>query len=900
MPVVATKPMAGQKVMAYVKIAQENEKFWAAVLVFFGTLFLLGTVPFYPVYILPLLALLCGAVAYKHQPIAVILGMLLALPAISFQSAVFGWVFLLLLAVAMFEVWENWMVIACLEVLVLAPFSFPDFPIFGWITILGMAIAAMHFGSKKSIMISVPSVLLILMLTSLWLAPNSAYMPIRTDIYKPGYQPLMLTRPASDLMSLPTAFSTALSSMIKPTVMAETNNAIAQVVKNASLLLFSDSCILQIITWGIALWLMSYLSGRIKRRPQLISSFALLSVLPFYYVIAKFSGEGFPFGLATAIGASIAVLGAMEQLGLHISREKEAQSKEQLRSFGKFGFKDMSVGGAEQSMDDVGGYEDVKQELRDSILMPLENKELAYAYNIKPPSGILLFGPPGTGKTMLMRALAREIGYLFIEIKTTEIISQWLGESEKNIKEAFDDARKSGKPTILFFDEIDAIGKKREAYSSDDVAPRVLSTLLTEMDGATKTKVPLLVIGATNLPGQLDTALLRPGRLDKIIYMHLPDRKAREAIFRVDLKKLPYDKDVDFDRLAQKTERFSGADIKNIVNEAVKLASKDAMKASAIVPINMNHLMTVVSALKPSTSLAALDQYEQFQLDFERRVGGEKAEKPAEEVVKWEDVVGLDEVKKALLETIEVPLLHEDLMKEMKIKPSKGILLFGPPGTGKTLIVKAACNELKASFQSLSGAEIMKRGYTQAVSVIKETFNRGRENTPAIIFIDEIETFAPARGVTSSEIVGQFLTEMDGLKELKGVVVMAATNKPGLLDPALLRPGRFDKIFYIPPPDRKGRVAMFRLYLGKFASGMDLDALSDAAPGFSGADIALVCRDAKMVVLRGRISGQEGKLTTESVLSLLRKRKPSITKGMLAEYDDFVAVYGERGEGEGD
>jgi transitional endoplasmic reticulum ATPase len=265
--------------------------------------------------------------------------------------------------------------------------------------------------------------------------------------------------------------------------------------------------------------------------------------------------------------------------------------------------------------------------------------------------------------------------------------------------------------------------------------------------------------------------------------------------------------------------------------------------------------------------------------------------------VKWGDVVGLDDVKRALLETIEVPLLHEDLMKEMKIKPSKGILLFGPPGTGKTLIVKAACSELKASFQALSGAEIMQRGYTQAVSVIKETFNRGRENPPAIIFIDEIETFAPARGVTSSEIVGQFLTEMDGLKELKGVVVMAATNKPGLLDPALLRPGRFDKIFYIPPPDGKGRVDMFRLYLGKFASGMDLEALADAAPGFSGADIALVCRDAKMVVLRGRIAGQEGKLTTDSVLSLLRKRKPSITKGMLAEYDEFLSVYGERGEG---
>jgi len=898
MPVTVTKTMAGQKVAAYVRLAQENEKLWYGVLVFFGALFLLGAIPFYPYYLVFLIALACGVIAYRHPPLGVILGMLFAIPAAAYQSAMFGWLFLMILAVALFEVVEQWMVIASLEVLILAPFSFSQLPFFGWVTVLGMAMAALHFGSKKSILISIPSVFMILLLSSIWLVPNSAYMPIRMEIYQPGYPPLMFSMPIAGLLDLPAGIASVPSSLFSGETVGQITAAIGFVVSDVLNILLSDSGLVQIAAWALALYLTSYLSGMIKgRRSQLLSSLALLAALPFYYAIGLFSGTGLPVGLGTAIGVSILILGVMEQFGLHVSREAVARRKDELKVFGKFGFKDMSMGQGEKSLDDVGGYEDVKAELRESIVVPLEKKEIAYTYGIKPPSGILLFGPPGTGKTMLMRALAHEIGYMFIEIRTNEILSQWYGESEKNLFEAFDSARKSGKPTILFFDEIDAIGKKRTEYSADDVGPRVLTVLLREMDGAVKSKTPLLVIGATNIPQQLDAALLRPGRFDKIIYMHLPDRAAREAIFKVHTraKNLPMDPDVDFAKLAQKTERFSGADIKNVVNEAIKLAAKEASKSGTIIPVSMDHFMIVLNSIKPSVSIAALDQFEQFRMDFERRVGGAVEEKPREELVKWEDVVGLDEVKQALLETIKIPLLYEGMMKELKIKPSKGILLVGPPGTGKTLIVKAATSELKASFQVLSGAEMMKHGYTQAVSVIKETFNRARENTPAIVFIDEIETFAPARGMTSSEIVGQFLTEMDGLRELKGVVVVAATNKPGLLDPALLRPGRFDKIFYIPPPDRKGRADMFRLYLGKFASDVDLNALADASPGFSGADIALVCQDAKMVILRARISGGDVKISTESMLSLLRKRKPSVTKGMLSEYQEFLEVYGERG-----
>ncbi|MFH1520046.1 MAG: ATP-binding protein, partial [Candidatus Micrarchaeota archaeon] len=340
-------------------------------------------------------------------------------------------------------------------------------------------------------------------------------------------------------------------------------------------------------------------------------------------------------------------------------------------------------------------------------------------------------------------------------------------------------------------------------------------------------------------------------------------------------------------------------DIANVVQEAVNIAAKEASTIGSIIPITNTHINRVLNSVKPSTSIAALDEYEQFRLDFERRVGGKEETKPREKIVTWQDVAGLKNVKKALLETIELPLLHEEMMKDYGVKPSKGILLFGPPGTGKTLIVKAACNELKASFQSLSGAEIMKKGYTKAVEVVRETFNRARENTPAIIFVDEIETFAPARGQAGgSEIIGQFLTEMDGLKELKNVVVIAATNRPAILDSAILRPGRFDKIFYIPPPDGPTREELFKIHLGKFATGVTLKSVALITPGFTGADIASLCQEAKMTSLRHKLSGNELEINDKLLVKIIKTRRPSVTKQLLIEYEDFLKAYGERGGAE--
>jgi len=894
------KSMAAQKVGAYMAMAQKNEGLWSAVIVFIATTLLLSAIPFYPIYIVFALAAIAGAIASKNPSLGIIIGAAFGIPAVIYQSAIFGWFYLILLVVIQLTVFDDWQLIAALEIFILAPFAFGRLPFAGWLSIAGMGIGALHFGSKKSITISLVSIVMVLLLSSIWLVDNSMYLPLKMANYQPGKADLMFSKPEVDVGGIVQAATDAIfTRFLNLENVNHVSDSLAWMKDNLILLAFNDSLLLQIIAWGIALYLVGFLPTVFKKRPQLTSSLSMLLLIPAYFLINGISGVAFRFEFIGGVVLAIAALGGLEQLGIHISREAEINRKEKMKSYGKFGMTDMASGGMEKGMDDFGGYEDVKQELRDSIMMPLQKKDIAFAYGLTAPKGILLFGPPGTGKTMLMRALAKELGFNFIEVRCSQILSQWYGEAEKNVVEVFTNARKNA-PTVLFFDEIDSIAKKRSTMgeSLDTVGPRVLTSLLQEMDGATKTEKTVIVIGATNLPNELDPAILRPGRLDKIIYMHLPDAEARKAILKVATKRMQLAPDVDFDVLVRKTARFSGADLKNIVDEAKNMTAKEALSKNMVIPTDMSHFLKVISGIKPSTGLAQMDMYEQFRMDFERRTGGKKPEEGKEvkeASVRWSDVIGLDQVKQSLLEAIELPLLHEAEMAEFKVKPSKGLLLFGPPGTGKTLIVKAAANELHASFQTISGAELMKKGYVQATGVIKETFNRARENAPGIIFVDEIETFAPARGMGgSSEILGQFLTEMDGIKGQGGVVVIGATNKPFLMDPAIMRPGRFDKIFYVPPPDTKGRSDMFGLYLGKFAEGVDIGMLASATAGFSGADIASVCQSAKMDALRSKLAGSQIKTTTKSMLEIIKTRKASITPDLLDEYRRFVEQYGER------
>ncbi|MFA5049597.1 MAG: AAA family ATPase [Candidatus Micrarchaeia archaeon] len=886
--------LQSQKVKAYINILQKDENFWNALLVFLGALFILSAIPFYPLFLVPFLSLGCAATAYFKKPYAgTFLSILLAFFAMLFQSTVLGLVFSLIVALTLFEMFEKWAIISALQIIIFAPFAPYPLSYLSGFVMLGMVLFSLHFGSKKSILISIPSVLLILLLSSIWLLPTSSFFYLDLDKYAPAVSSLEISKPAATFGNLLPDLASLPSKLLDFKAYGQFNDALGKIFSNFFTILFSDSGFIQLLIWTTTLFVISFLSGRIKNRSQTISSLFLFFVPFTYYFLSQSFGYAFEWSIFLYAFLSVLIIASFEHFNISFSRENEISKKSKMKIFGKFGLQDLSFGKGPKSLDEVGNYNDVKEELRSSVLMPLQNKEIAYAYGLKPPSGILLFGPPGTGKTMIMRAFSQEIGYPIYYIKSSDILSQWHGESEKNISELFETARKTS-PCLLFFDEIDSIGKKRTDYGADDVGPRVLSVLLQEMDGF-KSEKAVMVVGATNVPHKLDPALLRPGRLDKIIYMHLPDFEGRKFIFQVHLSKVLCSEDIDYNYLAKKSERFSGADIENVVSEAIRLTAEDAIKIGKVVPITQKHLARVLSSVKPSTSISEIEKFEQFQMDFERRVSEkEKLVEKEQIVIKWDDVAGLGEIKQAFLETIETPLLHENLIKEYNIKPSRGILLFGPPGTGKTLIAKAASNELKASFISISGAELTKSGYSSAVNILRETFNRARENKPSIIFIDEIETVAPSRDISPSDLIGQLLQEMDGIKSTGGVVVVAATNKPEYLDPAILRPGRFDKLFYVSPPDLKAREKIFQLNLGAFAKGLDLSLFSKKTEEFTGADIASLCQEVKMRLLRSKLSGKEPVITNDLVLSVISTRRPSVNKEYLERYERFLEVYGER------
>ncbi|AGB04527.1 AAA family ATPase, CDC48 subfamily [Aciduliprofundum sp. MAR08-339] len=514
--------------------------------------------------------------------------------------------------------------------------------------------------------------------------------------------------------------------------------------------------------------------------------------------------------------------------------------------------------------EDIGGLKEEIRKIREMVELPLRHPELFERLGIEPPKGVLLYGPPGTGKTLLAKAVANEANAHFIYLSGPEIMSKYYGQSEENLREIFKEAQENA-PSIIFIDEIDSIAPKRDEVSGE-VERRVVAQLLALMDGL-ESRGKVVVIGATNRPNALDPALRRPGRFDREIEIGIPDRKARKEILEIHTRGVPLADDVDLDKLADMTHGYVGADLAALVKEAAMRALRRIMPE---IDMEMEKIPVEILEKIEVNWDDFMDAYREMQPSTMREV---LIEKPN---VHWDDIGGLENVKQELREVVEWPLKYRKLFAHMKVKIPKGILLYGPPGTGKTLLAKAVATESEANFISVKGPEFLSKWVGESEKAVREVFRKARQAAPAVIFIDEIDAVAPVRGMdlgtrVTERVVSQLLTEMDGLEELHNVTVIAATNRPDMLDPALLRPGRFDRLIYVPVPDRDARREIFKIHLrGKpLAEDVDIDALAERTEGYTGADIEAVCNEATILALREYIqSGKDPENPNDARISM--------------------------------
>ncbi|BDB97074.1 CDC48 family AAA ATPase [Saccharolobus caldissimus] len=560
--------------------------------------------------------------------------------------------------------------------------------------------------------------------------------------------------------------------------------------------------------------------------------------------------------------------------------------------------------------EDIGGMKNIIEKVRELVELPLRHPELFKRLGIEPPKGILLYGPPGVGKTLLAKAIANETDAYFTSINGPEIMSKFYGESEQRLREIFEDAKKHA-PAIIFIDEIDAIAPKRDEVIGE-VERRVVAQLLTLMDGL-ENRGNVIVIAATNRPSAVDPALRRPGRFDREIEIPLPDKQGRLEILQIHTRNMPLSKDVDLEKLADMTHGYTGADLAALVREAAMNALRRYLPK---IDLNQDKI--------PPEILESMEvKMEDFINAFKEIVPSGLREIYIEvPEVRWSDIGGLEDIKEELKEVVEYPLKYPELYENSGIEPPKGILLFGPPGTGKTMLAKAVATESGANFIAVRGPEILSKWVGESEKAVREIFRKARMYAPAVIFFDEIDAIAPIRGISydsgvTERIVNQLLAEMDGIEKLENVVVIAATNRPDILDPALLRPGRFEKLIYVPPPDKKARIEILKVHTKNIVIGEDvsLEEIAEKTEGYTGADLAALVREAAMRAIR-----ESMKICIERVNELckpndveckdksmkecmkmngvkvslrhfedaMRKVKPSVTQDMIQFYQNWV------------
>lgn len=562
--------------------------------------------------------------------------------------------------------------------------------------------------------------------------------------------------------------------------------------------------------------------------------------------------------------------------------------------------------------EDIGGLGDEIMRVREMIELPMKHPELFGHLNIEPPKGVILYGPPGTGKTLIAKAVANESGASFHYIAGPEIVGKFYGESEERLRKIFEEATQDA-PSVIFIDEIDSIAPKRENVTGE-VERRVVAQLLTLLDGMVE-RGQVVVIGATNRVDAIDPALRRPGRFDREIHIGVPDTKDRYEILQIHTRGMPIEGYAETEEageneigtgeaapererkektnkylmyLAERTQGFVGADLLALVQEAAMRCLRENLpdldlEKEAIPPERLEKIIVTRRNFEDALMEAEPSALREIYVEMP--------------TVTWDDVGGLDEARQSIIEAVEWPIKNPEKFAKMGIKAPRGILLYGPPGTGKTLIAQAVSRESNANFISVKGPEMFSKWLGESEKAIRETFRKARQVAPCVIFFDEIDSVASMPGMestdsrTSERVLNQLLTEMDGLESLRDVVVIAATNRPNLLDPAILRPGRFDRLVYIGSPDRKGRLKIFRIHTGDtpLADDVDLETLADITEGYVGADIESVCREAAMIALRENFDIEYVEM--RHFREALKKVKPTITENIAQFYEKIEAQF---------
>ena len=534
------------------------------------------------------------------------------------------------------------------------------------------------------------------------------------------------------------------------------------------------------------------------------------------------------------------------------------------------------------SYEDIGGIGEQLQKVREMIELPLKHPILFRRLGIDPPRGVLLHGPPGTGKTLIAKAVASETNAHFTSINGPEIISKYYGESEKQLREIFDEAA-ANTPAIIFIDELDSIAPKREDVSGE-VERRVVAQLLTLLDGM-QGRDNVVVIGATNRRDAIDPALRRPGRFDRELEIGVPDKNGRKEIIDIHTRGMPISDDFDIDWLLDNSYGFVGADISALVRES-------AMKA-------LRRYLPEIDLDEEQIPPEVLEKMEVRMSDFRQAI---KVIEPCAlreiylEVpeVSWDQVGGLDEVKERLKESIEWPLTKPDVFDHFGINPPRGIVLFGAPGTGKTLIAKAIANEAKANFITIKGPELISKWVGESEKAVREVFKKAKQSSPSIVFLDEFESIAGMRRATDgagsdvmNRVVNQLLSSMDGVESMEGVIVVAATNRPEMIDPALLRSGRFERVLHIPPPDAKSIHEILKIHTDKMPLGkFKLSDLESKLPNYTGADIEAVCREAALIAMRANRKTVSKKHFEQAI----ERVRPTVTDEMMQYYDRMESM----------